>query len=68
VSEPDAPEDEPRGVPRWFWLVLASGVISLGGGATLLYLSQTGSLGLNAGAGPGLPSETYVLDQPVDIW
>jgi hypothetical protein len=68
MSEPQAPLEEPRGTPPWFWLVVIAGVISLGGGATLLYLSQTGGLGLNAGTGPGLPSETYVARQQVDIW
>lgn len=67
MTEPEA-QGEPSGIPRWFWLVLLSGVISLGGGATLLFLSQTGSLGLNAGDGPGLPSELYTAAQPVDIW
>jgi hypothetical protein len=52
----------------WFWLVMVGGLISLGGGGTLLYLSQSGSLGIGSGDGPGLPSESYVAQQHVDIW
>lgn len=68
MSEPELPDEGPRGTPVWFWVVLLAGVLSLGGGATLLYLSQSGALGLNAGAGPGLPSGRYSAEQRVDIW
>jgi len=64
--------NEPRrsdsGIPTFFWWIIVGSVLSLGGGITLFIMNQAGSLGANAGAGPGLRSQTYVVQQRVDIW
>ena len=56
------------GVPRFFWWIVVGSILSLGGGVTLLVMGQMGSLGVPAGAGPGLASERYASQQQVDIW
>lgn len=60
--------EDKSAAPLLFWVILGSALIALGGGATLLVLSQTGALGATGGVGPGLMSEAYVEGQRVDIW
>jgi hypothetical protein len=66
MTEQPAPEGVR--VPAFFWLIVVSSILSLGGGATLLFLSQSGRLGAGAVDGPGLTSEVYVAGQRVEIW
>jgi hypothetical protein len=56
------------GLPPFFWWIVVGAVLSLGGGVTLFVMNQRGSLGVGAGAGPGLASESYTPQQRVEIW
>ena len=58
----------PKNFPLIFIVIVVAALVSLGGGATLLWLSQSGSLGTTGGVGPGLLSAKYEPGQAVNIW